>query len=129
MIRVAVITPHACASVATPGAPTLAYGSTAALVDALARDYDVAVLLRGSEPIDEEEVAAAIRAAGRPVIEVQAERWDGRGHSAVSGACRGVISGFGERGIAAAVALLEREAALNPRPRPARRDPTAAAGR
>jgi len=53
-----------------------------------------------------EAVAAAIRERAGPVIEVRSERWDGVTHSPVSAACRGVISGFGASGVAAAVGVL-----------------------
>lgn len=57
------------------------------------------------------QLAAAIRGSGTPVIEVRAARWDGEASSPLSGACRGVISGFGDAGIAAAARLLLDEQA------------------
>ena len=63
----------------------------------------------GLAPAGEAAVAAAIVRAGVRVIEVRAARWDGRTHSALSAACRGVISGFGiVAGVKAAVALTPR---------------------
>ncbi len=50
-------------------------------------------------------VAAVIKQRASAVIEVRAARWDGETTSTLSAACRGVISGFGEAGIAAAVRL------------------------
>ena len=50
-------------------------------------------------------VAAAVRLRQAPVIEVRAARWDGETPSSLSAACRGVISGFAEAGIGAAVRL------------------------
>lgn len=71
-----------------------------------------AVLLSdGLADADLAVVGAATKARGAPVIEVRSGRWDGETQSPVSAACRGVISGFGVAGIAAAVALLVREAA------------------
>jgi 3-dehydroquinate dehydratase len=50
-----------------------------------------------------EAVAAAVRDHSSPCIEVRSARWDGESFSPLSAACRGVISGFGVAGVAAAV--------------------------
>jgi hypothetical protein len=50
-------------------------------------------------------VATVVRQRSAMVIEVRAERWDGETQSPLSAACRGVISGFAESGVAAAVRL------------------------
>ena len=110
-MRINVVLPAGGPAPSFPGAPVLAYATATELRVALAVDCDAAVLIRPDEPLDEGAVADAIRAAAAPVIEVQRERWDGSSHSAVSAACRGVISGFGEGGVAAAVLLFERESA------------------
>lgn len=72
--------------------------------------YTAAVLVTDGLPPEALPFAAeAVRRAGIPVIEVRAQRWDGGTFSAVSAACRGVISGFGALGVGAAVALLQAE--------------------
>lgn len=84
------------------------YGSAADAVAALAQASAAAVVV--SDALEEPSVgvvAAAVRAAGKPVIEVRSERWDGQTFSPLSAACRGVISGFGADGISTAVAALE----------------------
>jgi hypothetical protein len=53
------------------------------------------LLSDGLAPENHPRVAAAIRAAGATVIEVQSLRWDGETHSELTAACRGVIAGFG----------------------------------
>ncbi|MBI5948896.1 MAG: hypothetical protein HY875_12230 [Chloroflexi bacterium] len=77
---------------------------------------DVLAALRGDGPavlcsdgFDDgwlEPVAAEVRVRAGPVIEVRSQRWDGVTPSPVSAACRGVISGFGVRGVDAAVSVL-----------------------
>jgi 3-dehydroquinate dehydratase len=79
--------------------------ANAAQVAAILSSHDAAVLV-SDEFVDADAVAAAVKAAGRPVIEVRAHRWDGETPSLVSAACRGVISGFGDAGIVCAVRLL-----------------------
>lgn len=80
---------------------------------------DVIVALRGSSGgvvLDSDglsddtlaSVAAAIRERAGACIEVRARAWDGESHSPLSGACRGVISGFGAAGIREAIALFAR---------------------
>lgn len=53
-----------------------------------------------------ESVAAAIRDRTAPCIEVRLAAWDGESHSPIGAACRGVISGFGPRGVARAAEFL-----------------------
>lgn len=53
-----------------------------------------------------EAVAAALRDRRGPCIEVRSQPWDGQAHSAISAACRGVISGFGAAGVGAALSVL-----------------------
>lgn len=57
------------------------------------------------------ELAAAVRTSGIVAVEVRTARWDGQTPSPLSAACRGVISGFGEAGIAAALGFLNAPAA------------------
>lgn len=72
--------------------------------------FDAAVLVSdGFHAAGIELAAEAARSCGRPVIEVRRERWDGHSPSPLSGACRGVISGFGTDGVRAAVELLWSE--------------------
>jgi hypothetical protein len=61
-------------------------------------DSDLAVL-----------VAGMLGNGAPPAVEVHSERWDGFHHSLLSSACRGVISGFGAGGVAAAILLLRAE--------------------
>lgn len=77
------------------------------LAAALEGAFAAAVLW--SDGLDAEGLVAAaeaVQACGRPVVEVQARRWDGFTHSPLSAACRGVISGFGFAGVVAAERLL-----------------------
>jgi len=69
----------------------------------------VILAAEGFTAAEEAAIAARIRERNCSVIEVRAERWDGVTHSPLSAACRGVVSGFGHAGVAAALALLERE--------------------
>ena len=59
----------------------------------------------GLSQADLPTVAAAVKQRSAPVVEVRAARWDGETASSLSSACRGVISGFAEAGVAAAVRL------------------------
>jgi hypothetical protein len=73
--------------------------------------WEAAVLLSdGIPPGDDVAVATVVRAAGRPVIEVRRERWDGDTWSPLSAACRGVIAGFGLAGVGAAIGVAAGEA-------------------
>ena len=94
-----------------PGIEVVIYSSGHEAAATLARSAFAAILV--SDGLAESELAdVATAVAGRTgrVIEVRAERWDGASFSPLSAACRGVISGFGSAGVAAALALLEREA-------------------
>ena len=62
-------------------------------------DSDLAVLIAGM-----------LGNGAPPAIEVHSDRWDGFHHSLLSEACREVISGFGVRGVVAAIQLLTDEA-------------------
>lgn len=91
---------------ALPGAVIIPYGSALDLAVSLRATTNPAVIL--SDGLDDgelEPVAAAVRDHSAPCIEVRAERWDGESFSPLSAACRGVVSGFGAAGIAAAAAL------------------------
>lgn len=71
--------------------------------------FDGAVLLSdGLEGEALAQLSAAVRQAGKPVIEVQSQRWDGFTHSPLTGACKGVIAGFGVLGVGAALGVLRR---------------------
>ena len=96
---------------AIEGARLVEASSSAALATALAAPgWDAAVLVsEGLVPADLAALAAAVTAAGRPVIEVPFARWDGESYSPLSAACRGVISGFGAAGIAAALEVLRTD--------------------
>jgi hypothetical protein len=95
-----------------PGARVEACNSPSDITEALAGPWEAAVLVTDGIPeASLDSIAQAVRASGRPVIEVRSARWDGASASPVSAACRGVISGFGPAGVAAAAAMLQREAA------------------
>jgi 3-dehydroquinate dehydratase len=81
--------------------------------------FDAAIALRASDApavlvtdgLDSEDLdslAGAIRERAGQCIEVRLSGWDGETHSPVSGACRGVISGFGADGVVRAVELLAK---------------------
>lgn len=103
-----VILPAATADAGLPeGATTVRWGDLASLVAALGRDgaLPCVVVTDGLHSDTAAAVAGAIRARTGPVYEVRSAPWDGESPSAVSAACRGVISGFGVSGLRAAVAL------------------------
>lgn len=93
------------------GVTVVRYTDAASCVAALAGAGGTAVVLvsdalpEGSGPA----VATAVRAAGRPAVEVRSAPWDGVSPSPVSAACRGVISGFGAGGVGAALRVLRRD--------------------
>lgn len=60
----------------------------------------------GLDPEDLDMLAAALHDRPGTCVEVRLGPWDGESHSPVSGACRGVISGFGQHGINRAIELL-----------------------
>jgi len=69
--------------------------SAGALVEALRAPAGGAVLVSDGLPPSWLPLAvAAVRGARYPVIEVATAAWDGRTHSLLSAACRGVVSGF-----------------------------------
>ena len=81
--------------------------------------FDAAVALRASDApavlvtdgLDAEDLdtlAAALRERRGECIEVRMGPWDGETHSPVSGACRGVISGFGADGVRRAAEYLAK---------------------
>ena len=84
-----------------------ALSAASALASVMSR-YDAAVLVSdGFDAGQAVSLAAAIADVARLVIEVRSTRWDGETSSPISAACRGVISGFGDAGVAAAVRLLQ----------------------
>ncbi len=107
-MNVLVIAPEGMMLPELPGGARLRrFSSVAQAVAALRSPSDAVVLCTdGFQAEDAESVAAAIRAAAGVVVEVRAEPWDGSARSAISGACRGVISGFGTAGVLAAANLL-----------------------
>lgn len=100
-MRVTVTVP---AEMAVAGAT--GYATLSDVLDALRGDDPAVLCSDGFREGWLEPVAAAIRERGAPVIEVRSERWDGVTQSPVSAACRGVISGFGARGVTAAAGVL-----------------------
>lgn len=109
--RVLVVVPASAAGgVAPAGAAVRAYHTASEAAAALgSTGWDAAVLLSDAIPAaDEPALATVVRAAGRPVIEVRRERWDGETWSPLTAVCRGVISGFGLAGVAAAAQAAAR---------------------
>ncbi len=89
-------------------AVVLTYGNALDLIVSLRATANPAVIWSDGLEVDSlEAVAAAVRDRRGPCIEVRGEGWDGQTFSPLSAACRGVISGFGERGLAAAVQLAQ----------------------
>ena len=90
------------------GARVVAVSTLAEAIGALsAAAGPVVVVSDGMDDSCQDGLAVAIRARPEPAIEVRGERSDGVSHSPLSAACRGVISGFGDAGIRAAVGLAE----------------------
>ena len=89
-----------------PGAVLLTYETAVDLVVSLRATSNPAVIW--SDGLDQdalEAVAAAVRDRQGECIEVRSQGWDGETFSPLSAACRGVISGFGDRGLAAAATI------------------------
>lgn len=55
-----------------------------------------------------EFLSVNVAATNRACVEVRSHSWDGETHSPLSAVARGVVSGFGPRGVLRAVELLER---------------------
>lgn len=92
------------------GVALLRYAAATDVVAALAGADGGAVLCSDAlDAADLADVAAAVRAAPGPVVEVRSAPWDGETHSPLSAACAGVIAGFGADGVRAAAALLLRD--------------------
>ena len=89
------------------GVALLRYAAVTDVMAALAGADRGAVLC--SDALDAavlDAVAAAVRAAPGPVVEVRSATWDGETHSPLSAACAGVIAGFGADGVRVAALLL-----------------------
>jgi hypothetical protein len=105
--RVVVIAPQGFALEAPGGAAIVQYSTAAGIEAALRRPASGYVLVVDDGIEAEDEVLAAhIRAASAPVIEVRGGRWDGERHSPVSAACRGTVAGFAPGAAVAAVCSL-----------------------
>jgi 3-dehydroquinate dehydratase len=61
----------------------------------------------GLDEQGQRRVADFVRERHIVCVEVRLQKWDGFSPSPLSAACRGVIAGFGEAGLAAAVRFLE----------------------
>ena len=97
----------AAAEALPPGTSLVSYANPVDAIVALRASTGPVVLDSDGLPEDTlASVAAALRERSGDCIEVRARAWDGESHSPLSAACRGVISGFGPTGIAAAIALL-----------------------
>ncbi|MCC6383111.1 MAG: hypothetical protein IT304_11450 [Dehalococcoidia bacterium] len=105
---VLVLAPLVVALPDLPGARVVRYVDAEAACVGLDAVFDVALLLSdGLDAEGEAAVAAAVRASGRPVVEVQSVRWEGERHSPLTAACRGVVAGFGAHALAAVLRSLQ----------------------
>lgn len=103
-------------------------GIVDAIHAAAEQDFDAVVLNPGAYTHTSMAIADAIRAVSIPVVEVHLSNLFARGperaHSVTSGACRGIVSGFGHEsyllGIDAAVRLAPPARSARPK-KPARR--------
>ncbi|MCC7366676.1 MAG: hypothetical protein IT303_20125 [Dehalococcoidia bacterium] len=105
MSAVLLVVPEGTAIAAAPGRQVATFRDATGAAELLAGRSGSAVIL--SDTIHHEalpELAAAVRAGQGPVIEVRSHAWDGTTWSALSAACRGVISGFGPGVLEAAAA-------------------------
>lgn len=68
----------------------------------------VALVTDGIDGTAAEAVAQAVQQHSSPVVEVRLAHWDGLEHLPIGAACRGVIAGFGERGVREAIRFLEQ---------------------
>lgn len=82
------------------------YTTAAEVVAALEAPGDVVLVSDALTRGDLGDVAAAVRARTGETIELRSERWDGATESPLSGACRGVISGFGAAALVRAIEVL-----------------------
>ncbi|MEO8539012.1 MAG: hypothetical protein ABI577_04665 [bacterium] len=79
-----------------------------AVISLRASDAPAVLVTDGLDAEDLDSLAAALRERSGPCVEVRLAAWDGETHSAVSGVCRGVISGFGQNGIKRAIDYLSK---------------------
>lgn len=107
-MQLLVVAPAALELPASEGVRVLRYTNSHEAAAALrARTVPAVFVSDGLRESELEEVAQAVQSGpAAAVIEVRAQRWDGRSWSPVSAACRGVISGFGPRGVEAALRAL-----------------------
>ena len=105
-----VLVPRTLPAPSLPGGAMLVHFHTAfdAAISLRATDAPAILVTDGLDAEDLDSLAAAIRERTGTCIEVRMAGWDGETQSPVSGACRGVISGFGPAGITRAVELLSR---------------------
>lgn len=104
---VLVLVPHGRDSqlVASAGVQVVVYATAADVTAALAAHPALPAVI-WSDALPASEVPAGVQDHPVPVIEVRSARWDGATPSPLSAACRGVVSGFGVGGVAAALSLL-----------------------
>lgn len=104
--RVEVFAPLSLGVLEHPSAVVIYWESgsqLAGLVRARTSADTFVVVTDGLDEANAEPAAMAVADATGRAIEVRSEAWDGETHSAFSGACVGVISGFGSGGVLAAV--------------------------
>lgn len=108
MTAVLVLLGHAVAPPPLPEGAMLVPYQTAfdAAVALRASDAPAVLVTDGLDAEDLDTLAAALRERQGQCIEVRYGAWDGETHSAVSGLCRGVISGFGADGVRRAAEYL-----------------------
>ncbi len=103
-----VLVPQSMAAPTLPADTMFVHFHTAvdAVISLRASDAPGILVTDGLDAEDLGALANVIRERSAPCIEVRMVRWDGETQSPVSGACRGVISGFGMAGLTRAIELL-----------------------
>lgn len=112
MTQVLVLVPRTVTLTSVPESTMFVHFQTAfdAAVALKATNAPAVLVTDGLDPEDLDMLAAAIRERTGHCVEARLGSWDGETHSAVSGVCRGVISGFGQHGIRRAIEFLAASA-------------------
>lgn len=113
MSDVLVLIPRAAGTVTLPEGVMLVPFHTAfdAAISLRASNAPAVLVTDGLDAEDLDTLAAAIKDRSGVCVEVRLSGWDGETHSPVSGACRGVISGFGADGVVRGVEWMGRQQA------------------
>ena len=105
---VLVLVPAHSTAPAMAGSEVVVYATAVDIAAALAAHPGAPAVL-WSDGLAPGEVPGGVAGRASGVIEVRSARWDGATPSPLSAVCRGVVAGFGLRGVVAAVALLTGE--------------------